>query len=720
MATETVTLTVTGMRCAGCQSHVQHGLEHAHGVQKAAVNLLTGLATVEFDPTATAPPELVKAVRDSGYQAVLPTPGRSAFEEQEEREREQAQEARSLAIRAAVTLAIGLAAMFAPMEKRIPISIDGPSIPIGTQAWMIEPNNAVRYGLLAVTLAILIWAGREIFSGAWRAARHGAADMNALVALGTTAAFLYSATATIAPHLFPAGKMPDVYYEAAILILGFIVLGRSLEARAKRQTSAALRSLIGLRSPTARVVRRNQESEIPVENVIRGDIVTIRPGERLPVDGEIVEGASSIDESMLTGEPIPVTKRAGDAVAGGTVNTTGSFRYRATTLGEESVLARIVALMREAQSSRAPIEKLTDQVSRVFVPVVVLIAIMTFAAWMIMGGGFAKAATAALSVLIIACPCAMGLAVPAAVTVASGRGTQLGLLIKGGEPLEKIQKLNTIVLDKTGTVTEGKPRVTHADVPLEALALAAAVERRSEHPLARAVVEYAEACGVEIPEATEVVAMPGQGIRGRVNGHSIEIGGIAMSVSIDDRPAGSFLVEDTIRDGAPAAIAELKRLGMQIVLLTGDREEAAQAIARQAGIERVVAGVRPEGKVDQISTLQAEGRVVAMVGDGINDAPGLARADVGFAMGSGTEIAIAAGDVTLLRADLAAVPRAIKLARATWRIMKQNLAWAFGYNIIAIPAAALGLLNPIIASAAMAASSVSVLANSLRLKRIKI
>ncbi|HEV8145956.1 MAG TPA: heavy metal translocating P-type ATPase [Bryobacteraceae bacterium] len=698
MAKQSVTLTVTGMRCAACQSHVQKALDSAPGVEKAAVSLMNGLATVEYDATTTAPEKLAQAIRATGYEADLPIGGRSAFEEQEERERSQASEARELMIRAVVTLALGAAAM---------------SVPMG--------NATVRYGLLITTLGVMIWAGGGIYSGAWRAARHGSADMNALVALGTGAAFLYSAAVTVAPGFFHSrGIMPDVYYEAAILILGFIVLGRALEARAKRETSSALRKLIGLRSTMARVIRRNQEAEIPVENVIRGDVVVVRPGERLAVDGEVVEGSSFVDESMLTGEPAPVEKQAGAAVAGGTVNTTGSFRYRATTLGEESVLARIVTLMKEAQASRAPIEKLADNISRVFVPIVILIAIATFAGWMLLGGGFARAAAAAVAVLIIACPCAMGLAVPAAVTVATGRGAELGLLIKGGEPLQKMRTLTTIVFDKTGTITEGRPRATSSEVGDDALRLAAAVERRSEHPLAGAVIALAESRGLAIPEATDVVAVPGHGIRGTVEGQLVQIGGAGVAVTVDGKQRGGIVVADTIRPTSKNAVEQLKRLNLDVVLLTGDRAEAANEIARQVGIENVIAGVRPEGKVEEIRRLQREGRIVGMAGDGINDAPALAQADVGFAMGTGTDIAIAAGDVTLLRADLTGVARAIALSRAAWRVMQQNLVWAFGYNVIAIPAAALGLLNPVIASAAMAASSVSVIANSLRLRRLKI
>ncbi len=703
---ESVTITVDGMTCAACQSHVQRALERTPGVMKAAVNLMTGQATVSFDPAATAPAALVDAILDTGYEATLPPPGRSAFEEQEEREREQASEARGLGIKALVSLALGGIAMALSMR-----AMEIPS---------------VRYVLLAIAVFVMAWAGRRIYAGAWTAARHGSADMNALVALGTGAAFLYSLAATVAPSTFH-----DVYYEAAILIVAFVVTGRALEARAKRQTTSALRKLIGLQAPTARVARDEIEVDVPIAQVRRGDIVVARPGEKLPVDGEIVDGSSYIDESMLTGEPAPVAKHPGDAVIGGTLNATGSFRYRATTLGEASVLARIVILMRQAQASRAPIEGLADRISGIFVPVVLTLAVLTFSGWMLAGSGVMKAAVTAVAVLIIACPCAMGLAVPTAVMVATGRGASMGLLIKGGEALAKLRRINTIVLDKTGTLTEGRPRITESNLPDDALRLAAAAERRSEHPLARAVLEFAGQRRLSVPDCDEFHAEVGRGIQARVEGHQVLIGnpaflqakgipadGTGILAAIDGKFAGSLIVSDPIRPGAIDAVREFQRLGLEVVLLTGDRTETAESIGREAGITRVVAEVLPAGKVAEIRRLQETGRIVAMAGDGINDAPALSQADVGFAMGSGTDIAIEAGDVTLLRADLLGVAHAIALSRATWRVMVQNLAWAFGYNVIAIPAAALGFLSPVIASAAMAASSVSVVLNSLRLKRI--
>ncbi len=686
--TETVSIHVGGMSCAACQAHVQKALEQSPGVKKAAVNLMTGEATVAFDPGETQPETLVSAILDTGYDAEIPADNSSLHHHDHE--------ASGLAVKAIVSLAIGAIEMFLSMRA------------------MHDP--LVRYALLAMTLFVMIWAGRGIFAGAWNAARHGSSDMNTLIALGTGAAFLYSLAVTIAPGFFESrGLSTDVYYEAAILILGFVVAGRALEDRAKRQTTSALRKLIGLQPVTARVVRDGIETEIPIAQVVHGDLIVVRPGEKLPVDGEIVDGSSYVDESMLTGEPAPVAKNSGDAVVGGTINSTGSFRYRATRLGEASVLARIVRLMKQAQASRAPIERLADRISGIFVPTVVVLAILTFAGWMLDGGGVTKAATTAVAVLIIACPCAMGLAVPTAVMVATGRGASLGLLIKGGETLEKLRRIETIVFDKTGTITEGRPRVIEARLDDEALRLAAGAEKISEHPVARSIVEYAEARGLTIPDAGEFRAIPGRGVEAMVEGHRVRVG---REVEIDGAVRGSIEVADAIRAGAKEAIASLR--GVEPVLLTGDRRSVAEEIAREVAIKSVVAEVLPEGKVAEIRRLQSQGRVVAMVGDGINDAPALAQADVGFAMGSGTDIAMEAGDVTLLRTDLSAIPQALSLSRSAWRIMRQNLFWALAYNVVAIPAAALGFLNPIIASAAMAMSSVSVVLNSLRLKRIRI
>lgn len=712
--TETVHINVGGMTCAACQAHVQHALEEVPGVEKAAVSLMTNDATVIFDSETVAPPTLLRAIRETGYDADLPAPGKTGFEEQEERERAEVEEARSLSVKAGVSLALGAIAMAVSMKDGV--------------------DARTNWLLLALTIFVMSWAGRRIFTSALTAATHGTSGMDTLIALGSGAAVLYSAAATVAPDFFRShGIAPHTYYEAAVLIVAFVLTGRALEARAKHQTTGALRALIGLQSPAARVSREGIESEIPVAEVHPGDLIVIRPGERLPVDGIVSDGGSFVDESMLSGEPAPVAKRTGDTVTGGTINTTGSFRYRATTLGEESVLARIVSLMHQAQASRAPIERLGDRISRVFVPVVCTLAILTFAGWMLAHRGVTQAAVSAVAVLIIACPCAMGLAVPTAAMVATGRGAGMGLLIKGGEALEKLRRVDTVVLDKTGTVTEGKPRVISAQLDESALRLLAAAESRSEHPLAKAIVGFAQSRGLSLPEVREFQSVSGLGIRARVEDHEVLAGNAAflaqhgvetsdegVQVAIDGGYAGSIVIADPIRANTRDAVEELTRLGIEVVLLTGDRRGPAEAMAREAGIAKVVAEVLPGGKAAEIRRLQSEGRTVAMAGDGINDGPALAQADVGFAMGSGTGVALEAGAVTLLRNDLRAIGQAISLSRAAWRVMKQNLFWALGYNVVAIPAAALGLLSPILASAAMAASSVSVVTNSLRLKRVRI
>ncbi len=602
--TQTIHIKVGGMTCAACQAHVQHALADTPGVEKAAVNLMTGDATVSFDaPTTEA--TLLEAIRETGYDAELTRADAPIAEEADP----------ALAIKAIVTLAIGVIAMWLSMQ--------------------FMEVRSVQFALLLTTLAVMSWAGRAIYVGAYKTATHGSSDMNTLVALGTGAAFLYSAAVTLAPSFFHShGIHPEVYYEAAILILAFVLTGKALEARAKVRTTSALRKLANLQSPTARITRNGSEQDIQVTEVRRDDIIIVRPGERIPVDGEILDGSTFIDESMLTGEPIPVEKQAGDRVIGGAVNSTGAFRYRATTLGEASVLARIVRLMREAQSTRAPIERLADRISRIFVPSVLALSVLTFAAWMLTGGGFTRAAASAVAVLIIACPCAMGLAVPAAVMVASGRGAEAGLLIKGGEALEKLARVNTVVLDKTGTLTEGKPRVTQADLNDADLRLAAALETRSEHPLAQAVVQFAASRGLTLPSAQEARAEPGRGVEGRVEDHRVLVGngaflahrgveanGAAIAVAIDGLLSGTLSVTDPLRPSSRTAVAQLKTLGMEVVLLTGDRRATAEAIAREAGIDRVVAEVLPEGKTQEIARLKKEGRTVAMVGDGINDAP---------------------------------------------------------------------------------------------------
>jgi Cu+-exporting ATPase len=731
----TVAFPVTGMTCAACQARVQRALRTQAGVVDATVNLLTGSAAVRFDPGAVTAERLVEAVRATGYDAELPAAQPTTLAPAQN-ERAEIEQGRSLAIKAAVSVLAGLLMMALSMSAA---------------------RTGANYSLLGLTSVILVWAGRDIYRRAYKAARHRSADMNTLVALGTGAAYVYSVVATLVPDAFARnGIAPDVYYEAVVFIIGLVLVGRAIEARAKRRTTDALRKLVTLLPPVARIERGGEWIDIPLGDVRRGEIVVVRPGERIPVDGEIVDGSSEIDESMLTGEPMPVAKSVGERVVGGTVNTTGAFRYRATSVGEDSVLARIVRLMRDAQSSRAPIQRLADKVSAVFVPVVVGIAVATFVAWYFLADAAAlpRAIAAAVSVLIIACPCAMGLAVPTAVMVATGRGAELGLLIKGGEILQRAGDIDTVVLDKTGTVTEGAPSVVRVIATgdlteEEILAVAASLERHSEHPLAGAIVRHALDRGAKPVDVAEFKSHTGTGVTGIVGGRRVVVGNASMMskervtvpamsdatesgatdiyVAIDGAVHGMIVIADSIRATSRDAVSELGALGIEVVLVTGDRRATAQSIAREAGIGNVVAEVLPADKLAEIRSLQERGRVVAMVGDGINDAPALAQADIGISMPRGTDVAIEASDIALMRSDLRAVPTAISLSRRTMQTMKQNLFWAFIYNVIGIPIAAGVLypvtgwmLSPIIASAAMALSSVSVVTNSLRLRTVRL
>jgi Cu+-exporting ATPase len=737
--TERVTIPVTGMTCASCQSFIQRTLAEQTGVQDATVNLMLNNAIIMFDPKATSASALVESIRHTGYGAEVPALDESVLEAQEKHDEEQLHEYQQLRLKAAVSLVAGSVAMVFSMPL---MRMDGAGgmerIKDPLMSWnmrVLDPvlrkmlpwmyqlsDDAVRWFLFALAAFIIGWAGRRFYIKAWSALLHKTADMNTLVALGTGAAFLYSAASTIAPGFFVAhGIAPDVYFEAGMLIIGLLLVGNTLESRAKGQTAVALRKLVQLQPKTATVMRDGVESKVPLESIGEGDVILVRPGECIPTDGEVISGKSSVDESMLTGESLPIEKTARDRLMGGTLNQHGSLQYRATSLGAGSTLAQIVRLLRDAQGSRAPIQRIADRISAIFVPTVLGIAIVTFFVWRYFApdAGVMQAFAAAVTVLVIACPCAMGLAVPTAVMVATGRGATFGILVKGGEALQRLEKIDTIVLDKTGTITAGRPQVT--DVLLagskssgiaedQLIRMAAALERASEHPLAEAVVRYAN------ERELSLTAL-----------HLSEAGKTPLWIAVNGALAGMIAVADTVKPTSVQAIRQMHEEGLRVVMLTGDNERTAGAIARIVGVDEVVAGVLPAGKVDAVKRLQAEGRVVAMVGDGVNDAPALAQSDIGLTMANGADIAMEAGDVTLMRNDLTGVPMSIALSRGTMGVMRQNLFWAFVYNVIGIPLAAGALypvfglrLSPVLASAAMALSSFSVVMNSLRLRRLKL
>jgi Cu+-exporting ATPase len=749
-----VSLPIEGMTCASCVNRIERFLKKTPGVEDAVVNLATEVATIRYLPAAAGRSELVAAVEAAGYD-VRPVPGTTEHDHgaalasaADVDVAARAAEARDLLLRAVASIAIGVGIM---------------AVMFLATALPMEQRNVIA--LLPATF-VQAWGGGRFYRAAWRAARHGATNMDTLIAVGTSAAWGYSHSVTLVPAIATsAGLEPAAYFDSSTIIIGFVLLGRWLEARAKSRAGSAIRKLLALEPPVARRIAGAVEADVPLASVEPGDLLRVRPGDRVPVDGVVVEGMSAIDQSMLTGEAAPIEVGSGATVIGGTLNGNGSFVMRATRVGRDTVLAHIVDLVQRAQGSKAPIQRLADRVSEIFVPVVLVAAAATFLVWFVAGPEprLTLALTAFVSVLIIACPCAMGLATPTGIMVGTGRGAERGILIRGGEALETAHKVDTVIFDKTGTLTEGAPRVGEI-LPAPGfdaatvLDLAASLEAGSEHPAGEAIVRRATADGLELRPASDFRAVPGRGIAGIVSvdgtTRDVLVGTLGMledagidvaplrtlqaavpagsglaAVSIDGRAAGLLTLRDAVKPGAAEAVAGLRAAGVEVWLLSGDAKSVADAVAHEVGIDpgHVLADVLPDGKAAAVAELRGGGRVVAMVGDGVNDAPALASADVGIAIGTGADVAIEAADVTLVGGDPRDVAVAVRLSRATMRIVRENLAWAFAYNVILIPVA-MGvlfpftglLLNPALAAGAMALSSVSVVLNSLRLRAVRL
>ncbi len=743
---ETYTLPVEGMTCASCVARIEKKLIKVDGIQNATANLASENVNIIFDRTKVDLNKIAKVIEDTGYKLILPEQSKeSTVEFEEEIQSDTHQQKYYIKLKsefifsAILTIPIILISMLSMTQwfhSTIPISIE-----------------AIDKILFLLTTLVMFVSGKRFFIISYKLIKHFNVDMNTLVAVGTGTAYMYSTIAVLFPELLSIQNIHEhIYFDTSATIITLILFGRLLEARAKSRTSSAIKNLIGLQPKTARVKRNAKIKDIPIKEVQIGDTIIVRPGEKIPVDGVIINGSTLIDESMVTGESIPVEKNVNDKVIGGTINKNGSIEFKATAIGKNTIVSQIIKLVEQAQASKAPIQSLVDKVASVFVPTVIGIALVTFFVWYFIGGiSFTNAMINFIAVLIIACPCALGLATPTAIMVGGGVGASNGILIKNAESLEKAHKINTIVFDKTGTITTGKPTITDIITfndydEKNILQIAASIELKSEHPLGRAIVDYANEKGIPFLDVENFQSITGKGITASVNGVNIAIGSnsfiedyfgelngyneiinqltesakTTILITINNKLCAIIGIADTIKSGVKESIQKLKELNIDIYLLTGDNKKTAEAIAREAGIENVIAEVYPDKKSEVIKELQSKGKIVAMVGDGINDAPALAQADVGIAIGTGTDIAIEASDITLVKGDISKVYTAILISKKTISTIKQNLFWAFIYNTIGIPIAALGLLNPIFAAAAMAFSSVSVVLNSLRLRRVKV